>query len=97
MNKENWIQLVENAKQKALHFHTHLKSDIGYKYTVNHDVTKYPAASLYGTWSVAYLQKLLLGNNWNDHSQKQFILESLKKARQKNGLFYPDALDSIKI
>jgi hypothetical protein len=96
MTKEKWIESVDKAKQKALDFHQQLLTTSGYKYTVNHDVEKHPGAVLYGTWSVAYLQNLLLGNTWHDQEQKQFILNTLNQSRLKNGLFYPNALDSIK-
>jgi hypothetical protein len=96
MQKQDWIRKVDSAKNKALKIHAKLKCDIGYKYTIQHDVEKYPAAVLYGTWSVAYLQKLLLGNQWHDDVQKEFLLKHLTHHRTSDGLFFPKALENIK-
>lgn len=96
MTKESWISKVEQARNTALQFHAKLYTKEGYKYTVQHDVEKHPAAILYGTWSVAYLQKLLMGDAWNDKIQQDFILNTLEKSRQTNGMFFPKALDNIK-
>jgi hypothetical protein len=89
-------QKVVKSKLKALEFCSLLKSSGGYKYTINHDEKKFPVALLYGTWSVAYIKKLVLGKNWIDTQEKQEIIAALEKHRTSNGLFYPKELNSLK-
>lgn len=91
--KEGNIDLkVKEARNKSIEFCKLLKFDNGFKYTINHNVIKYPAASLYGTWSVGLLKKLILGNNWSDNEERKFILENLINSRESNGLFFPPGL-----
>jgi len=90
-------QNIVKAREDSLLFTERLYEEgIGYKYTLNHDAKKYPVAVLYGTWSVAYLKKLILGNRWTDTEDKEKILSILKSYRLKNGIFYPIALDHIR-
>jgi hypothetical protein len=81
------------SKNNALKFCDLLKENQGYKYTLNHDTDKYPSAILYGTWSVAFIKKLLLKDNWTDQIEKNNILDTLNSNRLKNGLFYPKSLN----
>ena len=85
---------IEKVKKKSLLFADLLNNVNGYKYTINHDITKYPSAILYGTWSVAYLYKLLLGDSWKDEGEKAFILRTLNRYRRSDGLFFPPELDA---
>ena len=94
--KEKWIKRVEVARKKSIGFASLLKCQDGYKYTINHDINRYPSAVLYGTWSVAYLNKLLKGTDWNNQEEKEFILKNLNSSRIENGLFFPKALDNGK-
>ena len=96
MDKTNkWLERVEIAKGKALRLPKYLKTKEGYKYTVNHDIEKYPAAGFYGSWSVVYLQNLLGNKNWLN-SNKGDLLDYFNVNRTGDGLFFPIALDSFK-
>tara|TARA_X000000368_G_scaffold418149_1_gene416780 strand:- start:3493 stop:4692 length:1200 start_codon:yes stop_codon:yes gene_type:complete len=94
--KKKWINRVENARNKSLIFAKNLKCDEGYKYTVNHDVNKYPAALLYGTWSNIYIKHLLLGEEWKDNIEKKQFLNILNSFRNSDGIFFPESLNKIK-
>lgn len=87
---------VAKSKLKAIEFCSLLKSSKGYRYTINHDEKKFPAALLYGTWSVAYIKKLVLGNNWGNALEKKEIMSVLEKYRTSDGLFYPNELSNVK-
>lgn len=92
---QNFLKRIERARESALSFPDKLRTINGFKYTINHDVEKYPAALLYGTWSIGYLKHLLLGNQWKDEEEKIFILNTLNSYRTSDGLYFPTALDSI--
>lgn len=100
MNTTNKIFELENrvstAKEKALHFFDGLKFESGYKYTVNHDILKYPAAILYGTWATGFAKSLLLGDAWKNDEEKGFIIKILEKYRQSDGTFIPNELLNTK-
>jgi hypothetical protein len=81
----------------ALSFQDKLKINSGYKYTVNHDYNKYPAAVLYGTWSAVFLNKLLGGKNWKNNFDNHKIIKNFNLNRLKNGLFWPKGLDQKSI
>jgi hypothetical protein len=88
---------IENTIAKIKGFTELLRvENIGFKYTINHDVKMYPAAILYGTWSVAYINKLLSQKSSKKDEEEKFIVNSLNKNRLSNGLFYPKELDFIK-
>lgn len=87
---------IKNISNKAYNFLEAIKTARGYKYTINHDTEKYPAAILYGTWSVVYLKRLVGGDEWISEEEKSFILNVLNGYRLKNGLFYPEILDKQK-
>jgi|GEM_PF-1820570 len=87
---------INEAKTKALSFLDKLRIEDGYKYTVNHNPLKYPAAVLYGTWSVAHAKHLLLGQDWTDADEKAFVIKSLNFFRQKDGTYFPKSLETIK-
>lgn len=90
------LEELSKVKDTALKFADKLRVDIGFKYTINHDYNLYPSAILYGTWSVAFLKKLLLGNTWANEEEKNFILKCINTERLANGLFYPKSLDKVK-
>ena len=87
---------IEISKSKALSFCDLLKTNKGYKYTLNHNIQKYPSAILYGTWSVAFIKKLILKDDWTNDNEKKNILNILNSNRLSNGLYYPDALNFTK-
>jgi hypothetical protein len=89
-------QKIKESSENSLLFFHKLKSDIGIKYTLNHDLSKYPAAELYGTWSYVLGNSLLLGNSWDHDDEKGILVTSLKKFHQKDGSFYPMDLDGNK-
>ncbi len=91
----NYMEKISSSKLNALNFADSLKVEGGYKYTANHDFNKYPAALLYGTWSIGFLKKLILGNSWENNLDKTFIIDSLTKHRKKNGIFFPDVMENI--
>jgi len=66
-----------------------------YKYTLNHDYEKYPAAVLYGSWSVVYLQNLVKNDHWLN-ANKDDVLSYFKGNGGADGLFFPKALDEVK-
>lgn len=77
---------------KSLAFTEKLKVSEGFKYTINHDEEKYPAATLYGTWSVAFIKRLLIGDSWDDEYEKVFILNHLNRFRLSDGTYLPKEL-----
>ena len=79
---------IEKSRQMAFGFPDKLRTPKGYKYTINHDIEKHPAALLYGTWSAGYLKHLLLGNQWKDEREKTFIIDILNRNRLENGIFF---------
>ncbi len=87
---------VAKSKFNAVDFCSLLKCPEGYKYTINHNEKEFPVALLYGTWSVSYIKKLILGENWDDAFEKKEILSVLEKYRTGDGLFYPKQLNNIK-
>ncbi len=87
---------IIKCRDNALSFVSLLTTEKGAKYTVNHDLAKYPAAILYGTWSIAYIKHLILGRKWQNEEERQFILSVLNRHRLRNGIFYPASLDQIK-
>lgn len=86
---------IKNSIDNSLLFFELLKSESGVKYTLNHEIKKYPAAELYGTWSYVLGKSLLQGNIW-DNDEKESLVASLKKFQQKDGSFYPIELNDIK-
>lgn len=96
MAKYNYLKEIEILQNKSKDFISFLKIRNGFKYTINHDAEKYPAAILYGTWSAAYLKRLVGGDNWIGGEERSFILDILNGYRLKNGLFYPEILDKQK-
>lgn len=93
--KENWVERVNNAKRSSLEFTALLKCKDGYKYTVNHDIEKYPAGVLYGSWSVTYLQNLLRDEIWLKKNSLNLI-DYFNVNRTKDGLFFPVELNNVK-
>ena len=92
--KENYLPRIKDSITKAKDFYKFLETPKGYKYTVNHDIEKYPAAVLYGTWAVACLNILMQNENWIKE-KRDFTLDILKKYRTQDGLFFPEALNHI--
>lgn len=91
---ETSLKTIKRALyNNALSFQDKLKINSGYKYTVNHDYNKYPAAVLYGTWSAVFLNKLLGGKNWKNNFDNHKIIKTFNLNRLKNGLFWPKGLD----
>jgi hypothetical protein len=89
-------QKIKKSTENSLLFFEKLKSESGIKYTLNHDIRKYPAAELYGTWSYVLGKSFLLGNTWENEGEKIYLAKKLKNFQQKDGSFYPKGLDDIK-
>lgn len=66
-----------------------------FKYTTNHDPYKFPAALLYGTWSVVYLTELCCTDDSNV-IDKSGTLDALKSFRRIDGIFFPKTLENAK-
>jgi len=86
---------IQKSRQMALGFPDKLSTPKGYKYTLNHNIEKYPAAGLYGSWSVVYLQNLLSNKIWLSNN-KADLLDYFNANRTGDGLFFPKALDNVK-
>lgn len=81
------LSQIHSAAKRSISFFNCLHDDFGFKYTTTHDVQRYPAASLYGTWS-AILGLHLLGwtSEWNQ-SQRKRLLDQLLRHRRADGTF----------
>lgn len=87
---------ILNSRNHSISFTSALRiPEHGFKYTINHDVKKYPSAILYGTWSVILLKKLILGKVGDDEENRK-LLSILNSYRLANGIFYPRSLDHFK-
>ena len=82
---------VAKSKFNAVDFCSLLKCPEGYKYTINHNEKESPVALLYGTWSVSYIKKLILGENWDDAFEKKEIYLFLKNIEQVMDFFIPSS------
>lgn len=90
-NRYDLITRINKARELADGFFDSLIVEEGAKYTSAHDYLKYPAALLYGSWSVVLGKTLLNGKNW-DNKQKEFLKNSMLKYRQNDGTFIPQVL-----
>ena len=67
-----------------------------YKYTLNHDPHKFPAALLYGTWSVVYLNHLISEKTgWL--IDRNATLKYLLSNRKEDGMYWPVGLSDSKL
>lgn len=83
--------MITSMTEKSTQLWPGLKVPGGYKYTVNHDAEKQPAALLYGTWS-AVMGRSILGNAVFSEEDKQFIKARLLQDRLADGTFFPESL-----
>lgn len=82
------------ARERAGNFFEGLYTETGYKYTATHNAERYPAATLYGTWSVV-LASQLIGrlNEWSvDH--RKWTIARLLDHRRKDRAFLGTELHS---
>lgn len=92
----NLLDTIQDHKHAALKFIRKLEWQKSlYKYSLNHDPQKYPAALLYGTWSVVYINELC-GVNQPDAIDRPAVLNSLNSYRRPDGIFFPKALENSK-
>jgi len=89
------LDKIHVSRKKVFSFVEKLKVKNGYKYTINHDFNKYPAALLYGTWSAVYLNELC-GVNDADKIVKKCVLKTLENYRRSDGIYFPKALEDAK-
>jgi len=84
---ESLLSRIREAAKRAASFFNALRTECGFKYTVTHDVEKYPAALLYGTWS-AVLGSHLLGalGSW-EGKDKAWVRRKIEAHKQTDGAF----------
>ena len=92
----NIEQRIKTCREKSFQFFNKINSDLGVKYTINHDLKKYPSAELYGTWSYVLGKSLTSTKEIFNEFERESLINSLKKFRQTDGTFYPKMLNNIK-
>lgn len=70
--------------------------EAGWRYTSTHDLEKYPAAVLYGTWSGVLGLHLLKKTDFWDSGKIQLALAKLNSERKDDGSFFPIALEDTR-
>ena len=91
----NIEQRIKTCREKSFQFFNKINTDLGVKYTINHDLKKYPSAELYGTWSYVLGKSLTSTKEIFNEFEKESLINSLKKFRQTDGTFYPKMLNNI--
>lgn len=90
---------IYSARERAALFFENViyRNNVGWLYTTSHNVEKYPAAILYGTWSgILGLHLLKKTSSWSKYKVQQ-ALEYLKAHRRRDGAFFPVTLENIPI
>lgn len=90
MNENGLLQQVNKCRYKADKFLSQLVVGNGAKYTVNHDAVQFPAALLYGSWSVLLGKNLL--NKLLTPEEDKSLVNTLLKHRNIDGTFFPEVL-----
>jgi len=85
-NVTSWKKMITEMTEKSKQLWPLLKTDYGYKYTVNDDAEKQPAALLYGTWS-AVMRRTIQGSVISE-ADKEFIRKRLLQDRLADGTFF---------
>ncbi len=92
MNMEqDLLKRIYEARKKADSFFDSLESQGRSKYTVNHDVLKFPSACLYGAWS-RVCGKILISENVETTHHLESIVKEILSYKTSEGLFFPDEL-----
>ena len=68
---------------------------MGWLYTATHDITKYPSAILYGTWSGILGLHLLKDTSGWQEEKIQWAIDRLNQHRRKNGSFLPLGIENV--
>ncbi|MDD3580662.1 MAG: hypothetical protein PHW74_06545 [Desulfobacca sp.] len=89
-------EMIGRAKVKAaIFFQTLEHENYGWRYTLTHEVEKYPAATLYGTWSAILGLTLLKDTpNWAKQ-EKDWAISKLNFHRRADGTFLGKGLENF--
>lgn len=94
--KNALLEKCHASRRRANAFFEEIKVSQGYKYTSSHDVAKYPAALLYGTWA-AILGNHLIGitANWSSE-QRSWAIAQLRNHQRQDGTFLGWGLQELR-
>jgi hypothetical protein len=93
---EDLLSRICEARTRASRFFnsTVFKEDLGWAYTSTHDIHKYPAGLLYGTWAGILGLCLLTENSAWEIEKKNWAVSKLSKYRNADGAFIPFELEN---
>jgi hypothetical protein len=94
---EKFLSRIYTAREQAVNFFQTLRGeDFGWQYSASHDVNKYPAATLYGTWSCILGLALLNDTETWSAKTKSWAIHKLLYHRRNDGTFLGKGLSNSK-